>query len=176
MLLTYTGTPSATVGYSIDNADKSEAVAYAVVGVTEMHVGTVQSLYGVVVDDANAGKVINWYEATAYITSEDIPLDADIKTKTDTLLGTATGANTLTFRLLLDSDGDGVADVPNVGVANVVCRLYADLARTTRIREDQTTGSTGYVYWYNLADGTYYVDPDTPGYEAAPVAVTLPED
>lgn len=100
-------------------------------------------------------------------------LDA-IKAKTDTLHGTATGTYTLEFRLLLDSNGDGVADVPNVGISGVRCRVF-DATGTTKLREDATTDDLGWVRWYGFAAGTYKVDPDHPQYRASAVSVTLPE-
>lgn len=96
-----------------------------------------------------------------------------VKARTDTL-DAATGTLTLSFRLLLDSDGDGIADVPAVGVGGVTCHLLAH-GTHTRIRESATTDSQGYVYWHGLAAGTYDVDPDAAGYEGVTVAVTIPE-
>ena len=96
-----------------------------------------------------------------------------IKARTDTL-DAATGTLTLSFRLLLDSDGDGHPDDPPVGVGGVTCHLLAHGTRT-RIRESQTTDSQGWVYWHGLAAGTYDVDPDAAGYEGVTVAVTVPE-
>lgn len=90
-------------------------------------------------------------------------------------LDTATGTLTLSFRLLLDTNGDGVADVPAVGMSGVLCHLFSDAAKTTKIRGDATTNSLGWVYWHGLAAGTYYVDPDDPRYTAGDVAVTIPE-
>lgn len=98
---------------------------------------------------------------------------AEVKARTDTL-DAATGTLTLSFRLLLDSDGDGIADVPAVGVGGVTCHLLAH-GTHTRIRESATTDSQGYVYWHGLAAGTYDVDPDAAGYEGVTVAVTIPE-
>lgn len=104
--------------------------------------------------------------------AQETTLEA-VKLRTDTL-DAATGTLTLSFRLLLDSDGDGIADVPPVGVGGVTCHLLAH-GTHTRIRESATTDSQGYVYWHGLAAGTYDVDPDAAGYEGVTVAVTIPE-
>ena len=101
-----------------------------------------------------------------------VDVDA-IKVRTDTLYA-ATGTLPLKFRLLLDSDGDGTADVPAVGVGGIVCHLL-DSGGTTRIRESVTTDSQGYAYWHGLAAGTYVVDPDDPAYKGVTVSVTIPE-
>lgn len=104
--------------------------------------------------------------------AQEATLEA-VKLRTDTL-DAATGTLTLSFRLLLDSDGDGIADVPAVGVDGITCHLLAH-GTHTRIRESATTDSQGYVYWHGLAAGTYDVDPDAAGYEGVTVAVTIPE-
>lgn len=104
--------------------------------------------------------------------AQEATLEA-VKLRTDTL-DAATGTLTLPFRLLLDSDGDGIPDDPLVGVGGITCHLLAH-GTHTRIRESATTDSQGYVYWHGLAAGTYDVDPDAAGYEGVTVAVTIPE-
>ncbi|MDY0292791.1 MAG: SdrD B-like domain-containing protein [Desulfuromonadaceae bacterium] len=114
--------------------------------------------------------------AQAAIVAQGVAQEATaqaIKAHTDTL-DAATGIYPLTFRLLLDSDGDGHPDDPPVGVGGVTCHLLAH-ETATRIRESQTTDSQGYAYWHGLAAGTYDVDPDAAGYEGVTVAVTVPE-
>lgn len=86
----------------------------------------------------------------------------------------ACGPHPLSFRLLLDSNRDGIPDDPPVGVGGITCHLLAH-GTHTRIRESVTTDSQGWAYWHGLAAGTYDVDPDAAGYEGARVAVTIPE-
>lgn len=72
MLLGYLGKPSATVTYSITNADLTEHTAETGTGVTALKIGTLNTLYGVVVADPPIGGVIHWYEGGAYSVSETI--------------------------------------------------------------------------------------------------------
>lgn len=72
MLLTYIGTTGATVTYSLDNADKTEAVAATDTGVTALKVGTNNTVYGVVVASPPVGGTVHWYEGGDYQASESL--------------------------------------------------------------------------------------------------------
>lgn len=70
----------------------------------------------------------------------------------------------LTYRVLLDSDGDGEPDVPNVGIPGAACVLTSDVGGVVRIGSSKTSDSLGNVTWRGLAAGTYYVWREHPAY------------
>lgn len=74
------------------------------------------------------------------------------------------GGISWTYRVLLDTDGDGVADVPEVGIPNITCTLTSDLAGTVQIASAKVSDSRGNATWHGLAAGTYYVWREGPGF------------
>lgn len=77
------------------------------------------------------------------------------------------GDLTLPYRILLDSNGDGVADDPPVGIPGIKCILTSDLGGAVRIGSVRYTDSQGWAYWRGLVAGTYYVWRDDPRFTGA---------
>ena len=139
-LLSYLGTPSATVTYSIDAADKSEDTAETGTGVTEMHAGTVTSLYGVVVTDPPMGGVVNWYESGVFQTSEAITQDdAAVAGDAMTLTAAYDAAKTAASQASVDAVDtvvDGIAaDYAKAGEAAAAVVGLATEANATANKE-----------------------------------------
>lgn len=77
------------------------------------------------------------------------------------------GSKTLAYRVLLDTNGDGVADSPAVGVPGVTCVLTSDLAGDTQVGSAKVTDAQGYATWKGLVAGTYYVWREHPAFSGA---------
>ena len=81
--------------------------------------------------------------------------------------GQADGAGSLdlAYRVLKDTNGDGTADSPAVGIEGVRCILTSDAAGNTQVGSVKTTDSLGNCTWRGLVAGTYYVWREKGGYE-----------
>lgn len=77
--------------------------------------------------------------------------------RVDAAVMDGTGSLDLTYRVLLDTDGDGTPDVPNVGIPGVSCVLTSDALGQVHVGSVKTSDARGYVTWRGLVAGTYYV-------------------
>jgi hypothetical protein len=78
-----------------------------------------------------------------------------VASKADVEAVQGTGAIAWTYRVLLDSNGDGTADSPAVGLADVDVWVTSDITGTTRLATGVTDSSGNVVF--HLAAGTVYV-------------------
>jgi len=135
---------------------------------------------------------------TDYARPEDVQLTVNptvldpterssIAAAVDTTLSTSHGAGSwgaadgpgdidCTYRVLLDSDGDGVPDDPPVGIPGAACMLTSDEAGAVRVGSMKVADSLGNVTWRGLVAGTYYVWREHPLYSFRDPVTVIVED
>jgi len=116
-------------------------------------------------------------DAMALTAAERTSVASAVWAATTRTLTDGTGSIQLTFRMLLDSDNDGVPDDPPVGVPDVRCLLFTDAAGTQPVGAVKLTDTQGYARWYGLAAGTYYMRREKAGmlFDDDPLAVEVVE-
>lgn len=143
-----------TVGVTILLPAGTVHVARTTAGITEPVAGS--GVYHVADHDVNADLIYVWDNGVGTVGGSEL-----VKAVTGN-----GGDKTLPYRVLLDSDGDGVADTPNVGIPNITCTLTSDLAGTVQIGSSLVSDAQGNVTFRGLVAGTYYVWREGPGYAA----------
>lgn len=166
---TYSGSATnllGTVGVTILAADNTVIVARSTASVTQPVTGSYE--YQCPEHARNATEMIGyrWDEGTPASTATDW--------NPPMAFGDSTGTKTLSYRVLLDSNGDGVADVPNVGIASATCILTSDSSGAVQIGSAKVSDAQGYVTFRGLVAGTYYVWRDHPRYRFAnPIVIVV---
>lgn len=155
-----------TVGVTILDSTGGVIVARSTASVTQPVAGSYE--YECPEHARNATEMIGyrWDEGTPASTATDW--------NPPMAYGDSTSSKTLVYRVLLDRLGDGIPDVPNVGVAGVTCILTSDIGGTVQIGSAKVTDAQGFVTFRGLVAGTFYVWRDDPRYRFVnPVVVVV---